>query len=389
MNYDVSLTHDPGMLDRLAPEWTALLECSALDSVYLTPEWLAAYWETLSAGQELWLATVRDPAGGLVGLAPLALAWHSMMPFRALRWIGWRQIEFAGMRAAADHLDFLAAPGHEHAVVRAVLDALWARRFRWDVLHFGGIPAGSASLDALQAYEMRWEMLPPQICPRIALPDDWETYFMSLSRRKRKEQRRYLRQLDEAFPGEWEWRLVDTPEEVQATLAVMIAFHQAKWEALDHAGGFAEQAVEAFHHEVAQRFLRRGWLRLLRLEIRGEPVAVLYTLCHGKRVYDFASGFDFDFAEFSPGQVLTYFSIQQAIESGMQVYDFLRGAEEYKFRWGAEETADLTLRRIWSPQAQLARAIYDGVRSVWQGVKRILPGSLRQRMRVMLRRANR
>lgn len=385
MNYSVSLTHDPGALEVLASEWHALLERSAAASIYLTPEWLAVYWERLGDGQELWLVTVRDAAGALVGLAPLALAWHSVMPVSALRWIGWRQIEFAGMRTAADHLDFVAAPGQVGAVVRAVLDALWAHRFRWDVLHFGGIPAGSASLDALRDYGGEWELLPPQICPQMALPTDWDEFFMGLSRKKRKEQRRFLRQLDEAFPEAWRWRLVSDADEVEQTLAALITFHQAKWEALGAAGGFGDPVVEAFHHQVARRFHRLGWLRLLRLEIQGELVAALYTLRYRGRVYDFASGFSFDYADYSPGQVLTHFSILQAIESGAEVYDFLRGAEPYKFRWGAEEALDITLRQVCSPQARLALGFYRGARAVWQQVKRLLPEDLRGRVRSALR----
>ncbi|MBN2470907.1 MAG: GNAT family N-acetyltransferase, partial [Anaerolineae bacterium] len=224
-------------------------------------------------------------------------------------------------------------------------------------------------------------------CPRIVSEGNWDDFFMALSRGKRKEQRRYLRQLDDTFPGEWAWRVVESPEEVEATLAALIAFHQAKWEALDHAGGFADPAIEAFHHVVARRFLRRGWLRLLRLEIRGELVAALYTLRYGDRVYDFASGFDYAVAEHSPGQVLTHFSIQDALESGVRVYDFLRGAEQYKFRWGAEEALDVTLRQVCSPQARLALGLYRRLRAVWGQIKHVLPHDIRTRMRAALRRA--
>ncbi|MBN2470629.1 MAG: hypothetical protein JXN59_07905, partial [Anaerolineae bacterium] len=203
MPYSVALTHDPAALDALAAEWHALLERSAAANIYLTPEWLAAYWKQLGAGQELWLVTVRGAAGELVGIAPLALTWHSPVPLRALHWIGWRQIEFIGEAAAADHLDFIAAPGHEQAVVRAVLEKLHTRRLRWDALQFGGIPEGSASLDALRAFGGPWEAVSSQICPRIVSEGNWDDFFMTLSRGKRKEQRRYLRQLDDTFPGEW------------------------------------------------------------------------------------------------------------------------------------------------------------------------------------------
>jgi CelD/BcsL family acetyltransferase involved in cellulose biosynthesis len=42
------------------------------------------------------------------------------------------------------------------------------------------------------------------------------------------------------------------------------------------------------------------------------------------------------FAHLSPGNVLTAYVIQDAIRLGRTRFDFLRGDEEYKFRFGAE-----------------------------------------------------
>jgi len=51
--------------------------------------------------------------------------------------------------------------------------------------------------------------------------------------------------------------------------------------------------------------------------------------------YDlYNSGFNPDFSSLSPGQVLTAYTIKDAIENGRTLYDFLRGNEEYKFRLG-------------------------------------------------------
>lgn len=379
--YTVTLMHDPDALATLAPEWATLLAESVASNIYLTPEWLATYWAHFGKHNELWLIVVRSSAGELVGIAPLQLVWHSPLPFGPLRMVRWRQVEFIGSIVNADHLDFITAPGQEPAVTNAILDHLWEHRYRWDVLSFGGFPADSPTFAVLHARGVPWDVMDHMICPQVDLPSDWETYFMSLSRRKRKEQRRFVRQLDEAFGSDWCWHEVTQPEAVQHTLDALIAFHQAKWESLDKAGGFHDPAVVAFHHAVARQFFELGRLRLMRLEIGGQLVAALYTLRYGNRVYDFASGFDFAYADYSPGQVLTEHSLQACIESGVSVYDFLRGDEQYKFRWGASETVDVTLRWIASPQARLAYLGYQAVRWAWRNVKRALPSTMRQQLR--------
>ncbi|GAB4573480.1 MAG: hypothetical protein Kow0077_15940 [Anaerolineae bacterium] len=297
-------------------------------------------------------------------------------------------MEFLGAEAAADHLDFIVEKGVERPVINAILDVLWRNRVRWDVLSFSGIPEESDTPEILRERQWPWQALPEEVCPRVLLPADWDTYFMSLSRRKRKEQRRFRRQLDERFPGAWRWKQVQDPEGVRETLDALIAFHQAKWEALDKPGAFASSTAVAFHHALAQAFLSRGWLRLFRLDIEGRTVAALYTLAYRGCVYDFVSGFDFDFADYSPGQVLTEISLQEAINAGYRCYDFLRGDEQYKFRWGAEAVHDVGLRWIASPHARLAHGAEGLARKVWHGVKRLLPGALRQRIRATLRRSS-
>jgi len=44
------------------------------------------------------------------------------------------------------------------------------------------------------------------------------------------------------------------------------------------------------------------------------------------------------YAQLSPGIVLLSYCIQWAIESGRAKFDFLRGDEEYKYRFGAQPT---------------------------------------------------
>jgi CelD/BcsL family acetyltransferase involved in cellulose biosynthesis len=48
------------------------------------------------------------------------------------------------------------------------------------------------------------------------------------------------------------------------------------------------------------------------------------------------SGYDPQFFPLSPGNVLTAYTIQDAIRLGRARYDFLRGDEIYKFRFGAQ-----------------------------------------------------
>ena len=53
--------------------------------------------------------------------------------------------------------------------------------------------------------------------------------------------------------------------------------------------------------------------------------------------YCYISGWNDEFAKFSPGKAMVAHGLRYAIENGFQVYDFLRGDESYKFSFGAKK----------------------------------------------------
>jgi CelD/BcsL family acetyltransferase involved in cellulose biosynthesis len=49
----------------------------------------------------------------------------------------------------------------------------------------------------------------------------------------------------------------------------------------------------------------------------------------------YLGGFDPAWDRFSPGSLLIQYALEFAREAGDSCFDFLRGAEPYKYRWGA------------------------------------------------------
>ena len=71
-------------------QWTELLAHSSSDCIFLTWEWLHAWWKHLSDGRRLSILAMRQ-AGALVGIAPLAVRPalpRRMLPFRGTEFLG-------------------------------------------------------------------------------------------------------------------------------------------------------------------------------------------------------------------------------------------------------------------------------------------------------------
>jgi CelD/BcsL family acetyltransferase involved in cellulose biosynthesis len=92
-----------------------------------------------------------------------------------------------------------------------------------------------------------------------------------------------------------------------------------------------------FFKAVAIELAKAGWLKLFFIEVNGVKAASLLCFDYNDEILVYNSGYDPEqFANLSPGNVLVSYSIQEAIRLGRSRYDFLRGDEVYKFRFGAQ-----------------------------------------------------
>jgi CelD/BcsL family acetyltransferase involved in cellulose biosynthesis len=64
---------------------------------------------------------------------------------------------------------------------------------------------------------------------------------------------------------------------------------------------------------------------------------------HGERAMSYFGGFDPLFAFESPGTILLGHAMERAAIEGARVFDFLRGAESYKYVWGARDRQLLSM----------------------------------------------
>lgn len=93
--------------------------------------------------------------------------------------------------------------------------------------------------------------------------------------------------------------------------------------------------------EVFDRFFRAGWLELAFLNVAGKRVAGVFQFNYGDAVYYYQTGYDVAWEKSSVGFVLNGLLIERAIRQGKSSYEFLRGAEEYKYRLGATHQRQL------------------------------------------------
>ena len=365
----------------LEPVWEEL-EAQQAVPPFLTWAWLSTWWRHFGAGGEPWVLCAYNADDVLVGLAPLQIRPERLGPLsvRCVRFLG-------GGVVAPDHLDVIARPGMAAAVAEACAEHMAHHRAEWDVLDLRGFATGAALGRALQAcFEAsgargaapyRRLEATPNYCPYIALPESWEAYEQQLSSRRRRHLRQNQRHLEADYPGTVAFSTVQSPDDLPAALDALVMLHRKRWHDRGMLTAFDDRRYVAFHREVAEDLLRRGWLRLCTLAVGGTVVAVDYGFRVGNTFYGYQTGFDPDWADHSVGTVILAYTIGEAIAEGAREYDFLRGSESYKDSWstGTREEHHLLVSASWRGGLWLdAVQAFEAARDVG---KRVLPEAIK------------
>jgi len=314
--------------DQLGEEWNRLLQQSASDTVFMTCEWQQVWWEHFGPKEKdtLSLITVRDGEEQLVGLWPLYDESPGRLPHR---------LRIIGSPRGSDYLDLIAQKGQEGMVYEAILDAL-VQWDDWERIEVDNIRAGSPTLEVLaplaEGRGLKVQIEPLTVCPGIALPESWEAYLERLDRKQRHEIRRKLRRAEGGME-QVEWTLSNDPQTLAQDIGVYFELFQKSSHVKEE---YMDEQRQEFNQAMASVMLKAGWLYLAFLTINGEKVASMFCFDYGKAISVYNSGFDPQrYRHLSPGIVLLCYCIQDAIQRGYPLFDFLRGDEEYKYRLGA------------------------------------------------------
>ncbi len=294
-------------------EWRSLAEESG--TVFGTPEWISTWWRHFGAGRRLLLTACRDADGELVGVLPL-FVWTER-PLRVVRFLG---------HGPGDALGPVCRPGDRPAVATALRRRL--RECAATLMVGENLPGEDGWSRLLGA-----RVVDREASPVLALDGTgWESLLASWSRNLRSQVRSRERRLLDAHPIRF--RLADDPEHLTSDLDWLFHLHRSRWE---DGSGFGD--AEAFHRDFAVLAQSRGWLRLWLLEIDEIPRAAWYGFRFGGAESYYQAGRDLHpvWDKYRLGFVLLAHSIREAANDGAREYRFLRGSEDFKYRFASHD----------------------------------------------------
>jgi CelD/BcsL family acetyltransferase involved in cellulose biosynthesis len=308
-------------------EWNGLVEQSITDTPFSRYEYLSEWWETKGGGEwtnpELILVSAREN-GQLVGLAPLFRAEHE----------GQSALLLVGSIEISDYLDLIVREPDLPRFLTGVVDLLRSSEAgSWSALDWYNLPESSPTLAALKAEAERraWtyheDVYRPT--PRIPLNGSFDDYLARIDKKQRHEIRRKMRRAAES-EKQVRFRIVngteDIDSEINAFFDLMIQDPQK--------ADFLHPAMREQMSATLRNAHARGYLWLAFLEVEGEKTAASLNFDYKNKLWGYNSGVSSAHRELSPGWVLLAHTIQWCTENGRYEFDFMRGDEEYKYRFG-------------------------------------------------------
>lgn len=313
--------------DALAAKWNALLGESHNNVPFLTYEFQRAWWDHLGGGEwqdaQLNILAGRDGDGQLIGIAPLF----------ATQINGQKVLQFIGSHEIADFLDLIVRPRDHAAFSQAVLEYLLEKNGDWQRVELYNLLDSSPTSQVLKQYslskKMNFDLEPLQPSPYIEVPATFEAYVDSLETKQAHELRRKLR------------RAARNPELITMEIIVDAAqldkalddFFALMSQEADKAA-FLKPAMRAQMDAIAHAAFAAGWLQLVFLKCGDVRIAGYMNFDYDNCIWAYNAGFDNEYAYLSPGWVMLAEMIKWGIDHKRKIFDFMRGDEEYKYRFG-------------------------------------------------------
>ena len=308
-----------GDLAAIAESWRELAWNTNGTSFFQSPDWASAWWATLAGKPESLVAIWRDTAGRLDALAAV-----SRVQERIHRRVGvpisfWTNTG-SGL-GAADHVGPLVGRDREDDVRR------WLEALDGSLVMRNVAPNAAYMPDRATVTQHTTR-------PRLTIPPADEPVGRSTKYRKRL--RRNSRVLRERG---LEFRAVEGPDITPDMVDRLMELHEVRSDDKGWGSTFTPERIE-FHRRLIAGVDDGVGPGMMIANRDAEIVGVLYGFWWNASFSYFQTGWDPEWGELSLGSALVYEMVLHARSRGASLFDFLRGPEDYKYRFGAVDQVD-------------------------------------------------
>jgi CelD/BcsL family acetyltransferase involved in cellulose biosynthesis len=333
-NLGIRVITDTREFRALRETWDSLLSKSNDNNAYLTWEWLFTWWQHYGLGKRLnILVIVEDDR--IISIIPLMRTSYGKPPFNidVLENIAAMDPDYGGVIMPEKQDECLA-----------ILLTYLEENLGNDVFRMSRLVDGSEFLTTIKefsplAHSLSFHSRTMATSPYILLPPTWEEYLQSLGSKTRNTLHRKLKQLKKEHAVEYQ--KCHPVDNLRDKVQCLFRLQQMAWQSRGLNGSLTDDTLCDFNVDIARLFAERGWLNLSFIAVDGEAASAVYGFDYADKFYYGPTGYHPGYGRYSLGHLHILSLIEEAVKAGRKEFDFLIGAEEYKYRWQAVDRRNL------------------------------------------------
>jgi CelD/BcsL family acetyltransferase involved in cellulose biosynthesis len=307
-------------------DWEKILDLSNPKHIFSSFDWICGWWRAFGNNHELAIILVFQNKS-LVGVAPLMIRQNIFV----------RKLEFIGFDLA-DYNNFIIKPGEESKIVQAIFKAIFQMHHRFDIVNLANLADNKEMISVIKEYlkdKRKYYFDSLKKYPVIYLNSNYDLYYRSLSWNLREQIRRKNKSLSKL--GKIEYVVAKKDSEVHDFFNHFVSLCKDRAFVRKRYSIFLDKNIISFYKTLAEKIVRKGWLHLSALFVNKVLVSIHLGFTFNKRFYWYVPVYNEQFRKFAPGVVHLNFLIQQSFEQKQNIFDFLRGEEQYKYRWAQDQ----------------------------------------------------
>lgn len=327
--FDTQIISDQTHFQNLRKEWNELLQESCTNTIFLTWEWLYAWWSVFGNGSNLFIITVRNGDGKLKGIAPLQI--------RRTRYYGIpvKEVAFIGT-GISDRQNFIIAHGDE--IVSGKIAAVISENHdKWDIMRLEEVPEESWLLarDAFGNLAVEWEVCSSS--PYLKLEGDWQNYFKTLSKNFKRDLKRKETRMARLGKCEYCFNVNHNYNE-ELLVDVMTRIDSKSRKKDSNTTFYSIEDNRKFILELFRLSQEQNWLDFSSVNMDGTLIGYLLGFQYNNIYIGYNMAFSEDFHEASPGKLLLHEKLKWCFSNSSNIteFNFSRGASYIKALWAAE-----------------------------------------------------
>lgn len=347
--------------------WNYLVGDMKLPSIFCTWEWIYTWIEHFGRAYDPLILFVYWNQE-LVGILPLAIRTAFLdgvlVPVRVATYC-------SSMELAPDHIDIICERERAGSCLEVLFEFLETHSRKWDVLHLSHLATGGWLDEWVRCDKSKkaCEIESCAVAPYMTLNGGLDRYMDGFSGKHRYNLRRARKQLQQIHGVRFAMFTGGAIENIQANLGDLFHLHHARKREVGINSSFAGSTVKGFHRDLAMRFGGNGWLRIGSLKTEDKCIAVAYGFFYRNRFSYYQTGFDPDWERYGVGTALLVELLEHGYKEGWSEFDFLRGNEDYKYKWSHQER-QLSTANIYN-RTTLGMLGRTSAR-VWKSAKRLV-----------------